>query len=108
MVVGVIQPRHNDERLAAYEPVLRNIRPRKIARPVDLFLNEIFKRMFVDSVSWTDPTDGALPGRQGDAVQRAPDDVALFGRLQIGQVNIVDPAMADDFVPILMQLLERV
>src|SRR5207247_11445042 len=61
-VVGVIQPRHDDERFATNHPVLRNIRARQVTGPIDALVNEVFKGMLIDSMSRTDPTHGTLTG----------------------------------------------
>ena len=72
-VVGVIQPRHDDERFATNHPVLRNIRARQVTGPIDALVNEVFKGMLIDSMSRTDPTHGTLTGDRSQTVQSSFD-----------------------------------
>src|SRR3989337_4419803 len=69
VIVGVVQARHDDQRLAVDHAVLGYVRAEKIAAPVDAFFNEVDESMFVDSMARSEPAEGALEPRRREVLQ---------------------------------------
>ena len=76
-VVGVIQARHDDDRLAIDNAMLRNIGSRQVTGPENAFIDVVTQAIFIDSMTGTDPTHRALTGHGGEGVESSPDEFLL-------------------------------
>ena len=61
-IVGIAQPRHDNEWLTINYAMMWDIGSGQITGPENSFVNEISQRVVVDSMAWTDPADRALAG----------------------------------------------
>src|ERR671923_415696 len=77
-IVGVIEPRHDDQGFSIDYAMLWNIGARQIAGPEDSFVNKMTKGILVDSMAGADPANRALARGRLEGVQSSLDKGSLF------------------------------